>query len=332
MAEPAHLQTTEASGTFPFEKLPVELQLQVIRSAMPPNGLLPRPVPNPTDHEDKAFFVDYEEGLKTEDLSGALVPSNLFQVNKFFNAEAYRVFLKHVYLVIRIDRQRIHFLTTIYYWLTGFRSYLQYTHIQHFTRMQHFRLNFEYDPWRAAVAYLPGNSPDSRFALKEKFRTICDLLATNQNIQRLTVKVSCLCNCVKVESIEHGKSVILEILAPLKRLRVAKAVVFETRHDTELGDLDCNQELCDKLIDALDADMGRLTGEELSEPEKIWREIKALPRVRSHRTSIKVEEKMELFWDALNTSPDYLDLIRSLGRRTERYMLRQYQKEQDHLG
>ncbi|KAL8998045.1 MAG: hypothetical protein Q9169_002813 [Polycauliona sp. 2 TL-2023] len=341
MVEPTHRKPSRQSASFPFEELPAELQVRVIRYAMPPNGLLPRPLPNPADHEDwnqehKEFFVEYQEQLKAKDLSVAVIPSSLFQVNRFFSVEAHAIFLKNVYLVIHIDRLRTHFLTTIIHRVTDFRSYLQYKGVPHFQRMQNFRINFEYDPWWADVKYRTDSSStkDSdlascRFVLTEKLRTICDLLATNANIQRLTIKVPCLCNCVKLASPEHGKSVLSEVLAPLKRLRVAEDVQFETWHDPEHCDnMQCNEGLCNELIDALDDDMGRLTGEKLSEPEKTWREIKKIPRVRSERVALKVEDKMEAFWDALNTSPDYLDLIRGLARRTERYMMKQYRTEQ----
>ncbi|KAL8976288.1 MAG: hypothetical protein Q9205_007672 [Flavoplaca limonia] len=340
MAKPTDNGMGADCTRFPFENLPLELKFQVIRFAMPPQGLLPRPLPDPKDHEDwnqyeKNFFLDYEKQLQTKDLSTAVIPVSLFQVNKFFAAEAYSIFLKDIYLVIRIDRQRTHFLTTMIHKFTNFKSYHEYTHVPHFKRMRNFRIDFEYDPWWTDVQYGKNFSPKygmdlatCRFTLKEKLRTICDLLAENNNIQRLTVKVPCLCNCIKVASVEHGKSVILETLQPLKRLSVVENVVFGTRHDPDhCEDTHCDQTLCDDLIVALVADVGRLTGEELSEPEVAWKYIKTLPRVQSEPIVTKVEDKMEALWDAINSSPDYIELIRGLRTRTERYMLRQSQRE-----
>lgn len=247
------------------------------------------------------------------------------------------MFVREVELVIRIDFDRLHFLTTIIEWVTDFRSHLQYMHIQHSQRMRNFGLDIDDDPWSRDVKLALSNRLGDgvnrafrRFGLKERLRIICDLLATNTAIQRLTVRVPCLCNCVKVDSVANGTSVILDILAPLKRLRVANTTVFEIRHATEHCEgQDCDQNLCNDLIAACVADVGHLNvnGERLSQEEETWKNIKALPRATSEAAIGKVEARMEELWKALNLSSDDVSHFQWLAIRTERYMRYQYQKE-----
>ncbi|KAL8646171.1 MAG: hypothetical protein Q9226_006981 [Calogaya cf. arnoldii] len=288
---------------------------------MPSQGLfLPRPLPIPAkqkarDPDHKNSFVGYREQPQAKDWNGAFIPSNLFQVNKLFATEAYSIFLKDVYLVVNISRTATQFLTIIIPKVTDFRSHERYLHIHHFQRMRNFHIDLSRDTWwgdaeRESTIY-PQNLDlaPCHLVLKERLRTICDLLTSNTNIQRLSIKLPCLCNCERVVSVECGKAQMLEVLAPLKRLRVAESVAFEINHDVELcANVKCDQVQCDDLVGTLVADVGKLTGEKLSEQEKIWKDIKMMLRGKTEPGI----PSLSIFWHYLNSDPVDLVILRSL--------------------
>ncbi|KAL8733484.1 MAG: hypothetical protein Q9166_002111 [cf. Caloplaca sp. 2 TL-2023] len=238
---------------FPFQRLPVELQLMILRYAMPQHGLLPQPLSDLTKHVDwgngrySDLLIEYNEYLQTKDWSDAIIPFSLFQVNKFIATEARAIFFNEVYLVINIQGHRMHFLTTIVHGMK-FESHLRYSDNEHFQRMQNFQLNIAENPWLYCVKYGPPHDfnygldlvESANRVLKERIRTVCDILATNANIQKNSVRLYCLCNCLKVDTSLSGESALLDLLAPLKRIHVVDAVMFEIRHGTGAAGDDAN--------------------------------------------------------------------------------------------
>ncbi|KAL8655462.1 MAG: hypothetical protein Q9210_000860 [Variospora velana] len=94
------------------------------------------------------------------------------------------------------------------------------------------------------------------------------------------------------------ESTVMDLLAPLKRIRVPGSVTISIHNNgtREEGDQrPCRKSDCLALAQRVRANIGRLEGEPLSEQEAIWREIKSL-----HQHDIETSESgvrdHEYYW------------------------------------
>ncbi|KAL8863325.1 MAG: hypothetical protein Q9178_000005 [Gyalolechia marmorata] len=172
--------------TFPFEKLPVELQLMVIRFAMPPNGLCLRP------------------GITGSTRKGEQVPVSLFRTSKSMSAMALPIFYNEVHLHIGLFPWAIWYMIGMPdirnlgprdSWSTIYQlpSQLQIQESHQYRRIRYYHINFTLeDIWFTKDILMEDYHTIFMF-LKALLRLICDALAHNHSIQRLTVTIPCLC-------------------------------------------------------------------------------------------------------------------------------------------
>ncbi|KAL8921640.1 MAG: hypothetical protein Q9172_003888 [Xanthocarpia lactea] len=297
---------TGTAATFPFEKLPLELQRQIIRETVLEHGFRPKPtIPAPWDQKDIDpngywsenecdFFIDYLECLEDEtaDSHSAMVPLNLLKVSKTVANFALSIHKEEMPMVINIATMSLHFLNTLVNNLPlEYPSYKELTRVRGFLPLRNFELNLNFDSrwWGDAFdLQIPLSQWPWWQEPKEWLRTICDILATNDTIEKLSVRLPCLCTLITPGHIARAEIVMLDVLAPLRQLRVVEPVQFvwqrcqwdnyENGTCTHQGHC-CTAGLGEGLLKILQTTFVRLTGEELSHHEEIWKNLKALPRV-----------------------------------------------------
>ncbi|KAL8712653.1 MAG: hypothetical protein Q9220_003184 [cf. Caloplaca sp. 1 TL-2023] len=315
-------QPAAEQKAFPFDRLPPELKVQIVRRAMPQNGLLLRPLPTIAHHEGRdhangglnltdELIKAYHEELQARDWSSYGLPTTLVRVNKFFATEARSYFLNNVPLVFTLNTAGVHFLATVMRRFISFRSHLEFQHEYYIQRMRTFQLTIETDPWAykakgGDVEVKHGTTPAKADMdeFKERLRLISDMLMFNSDIRRIIIQIPCLCNCMRVDTAANGESDIIGMLAPIKRLRVQKPVIFRTTHDNkQCVDRHCDKDADQHLIATLESRFSRLTGEALSDKEAAWKRIKTLERPRTTGGNSSVEHGLMKVWYDLEYRP-----------------------------
>ncbi|KAL8774076.1 MAG: hypothetical protein Q9209_001184 [Squamulea sp. 1 TL-2023] len=310
---------------FEFEKLPLELQLMVIRFAMPLTGLRPGPWPHWIERRPYSF----------EELNGSIpskeeIPVNLFRISKKISTLALSIFHNQVPLHIDICTWAIWYTAEkrfIWYDLFRFPSQLRMQETPQIRRMRNYQINFMLeDRWLAS--HLCTREYCAVFLhLKERLRLVCDALAHNDTILRLTVTIPCLCWPSMSESFSgttswiystmnthsHGSfsqaySKTLDFLSPLKRINVAEPVTFtaikyhgrnQDRPDRTMHP--CKHIACKNLAQSMQRTLGQLKRQELPLEEKSWKRVKEMDNgdpgiLRS--TSIQLLQDL---WHRLNS-------------------------------
>ena len=133
-------------------------------------------------------------------------------------------------MVINITPMSLHFLNTLVNNLPlEYPSYKQFTSVRGFLPLRNFELNLYFDSrW-----WCRGFDGQTRLSdwpwwkqPKEWLRTICDILATNDTIEKLSVRLPCLCTLITPHHVLQAEIVMLDLLAPLRQLRVVEPVQF----------------------------------------------------------------------------------------------------------
>lgn len=156
-----------------------------------------------------------------------------------------------------------------------FRSHLTINELLPFKSMRDYRLSLNLDGGPYNRDRGCESAPWRIYEIKEQLRLVCDTLASNDNVQSLSVIVPCCC-CIGGS---HGAALwTLSLLKPLKRLRVAKPVILEAVYDDRFDGLEgdrglglCPRPECRQLAGDVQAALGRLEGEPLSHEEELWR-------------------------------------------------------------
>ena len=317
---------------FPFEKLPPELQLEVVRFTMPPTGLrpgfrdnAPQMQDDPTDTNKLDRFV----------LKGERVPVSLFQVSKAMSAMALSIFYKEVPLHIDVSTWTIwHFQEDPWDWYEDdlFPCQLQIREIPQFKHAQNYQINVILDDRWFAVMDEEWNYSDFKRSVKERLRLVCDALANNNAIQTLTVTIPCL-YCLpkrgngstsvisvpsKMSSHSHGSVSpacpgVVDFLSPLTRIKVAKRVTYSAilldganQFQADGPLIPCKRLECKDLAHSLEQSMGCLDGRELNHEEREWKRIKEVAHRHSEVLEVEWESYLLLFelWEELDTLPD----------------------------
>ncbi|KAL9004689.1 MAG: hypothetical protein Q9188_002504 [Gyalolechia gomerana] len=307
-------QQPTSTATFPFEKLPQEVQTMVLREAMPQHGLLPR-----NSRRLMEVKGDYQNAI----------PHNLFRVNKAISAEARCIAKKEVYLVIEVSPDNaastdaINVLSLNLKGLANFWSHTALTDFPHFRKLSNFKLDLMTDnvrPWfHVDQVYFDCSD------YKEKLRLVCDALATNNNIQHIIVQIPCLCSLRADDTVHIAQSKLLDFLSPLRRLKVAQPVDFRITHGTDhWGEGTDDPNITENLKHLLKANFGDLVGEKLSKEETLWKNIKARDRTELHEAAeADVDYKL---WELFETLNDYPENFERHVRRVKKYWSRKLRK------
>ncbi|KAL9011959.1 MAG: hypothetical protein Q9173_003232, partial [Seirophora scorigena] len=262
---PTREQEEPTTASLRFNELPTELQLMIIRRAIPQHGLLP--------------FASLRLGYLDDWNYPNSIPSSLFRVNKMISAEAQAM------------KNTISFLKTQLLNVRQFPCHLAFANVGHFQKLRNSELDQMTEhvrPWERIEA-------DSR-EYKERFRLVRDILSTsNDDIQHLSITLPCLCGIDTPESVQTAEACLLGFLAPLRRLQVAKPIAFRVdhiQHGRFHKTIVQNDFRTEHLLHMLEEHFGRLTGEDLTGEEAVWRDIKAKDRTQLHAASIEIEQTL----------------------------------------
>ncbi|KAI4282383.1 MAG: hypothetical protein L6R38_002974 [Xanthoria sp. 2 TBL-2021] len=281
----ASIQPAESTCTFPFKKLPAELQVMVIRFTMPQKGLRfqreDRKYYNATRGKRKWWY----SWTRQEDS----IPTALFLTNHYLSAIALDTLYREVFMHIGVSNQALSIfdqrMPTDYY-----PSRVPADKMQYFTSMRCYRLNIRLgeflSPWYTNYVLSRGGYKFLYSGLKEKLRLISDMLAENPDIQRLTVTFPCCCTRPQAEGVPPIIPITQDYLTILKRLKVSQPVIFIPAHGPDVqaeADL-CNKPECLNLAQNFQASMGHLIGEALSNREQTWKNVKAMKRPTGRET------------------------------------------------
>ncbi|KAI4275232.1 MAG: hypothetical protein LQ337_003371 [Flavoplaca oasis] len=250
------------SVSCPFERLPTELQRMVIHEALPNHLLRPRHPPKGVhtgrsnywdlkinDHwgeEEESSFAVYLDSLKdasteTRDPKASL---NLLLVSKRVSTMTRSIYDNEIPFVINIHPMCFHFLERI---VNKNLYYPTYTddlpRYPHFRRLHNFELDFNHDPtwWRSCLGerhgppgdhvWLKKGDPENWWKqMKEWVQIICDTLSRHATVHRLTIYLPCLCRLKTLELVTEAEVAMIDLLSPLRQLKVAQDVKFIWLH------------------------------------------------------------------------------------------------------
>ncbi|KAL8774125.1 MAG: hypothetical protein Q9209_001233 [Squamulea sp. 1 TL-2023] len=280
---------------FPFEKLPMELKLMVLRFTIPKHGLRSLALPlGFTNAVLKSTEHAYVKQMREEDA----VPTGLFQTSKWISAQTRNIFTCEVYLHIDVYPLKT--------WCYGkessgpFFSQLSAEQTVLMKRMRKYKINI-----RGWDGLSMDNKVLSYRLLKENLRDVCDGLMENENLQQLTFSIPCLCSAPSVDGhlrTSEALPTTLEYLSPLARLRVLQPVTFFPAHSSDPDAQPCRRPICLQLVHSVQAQMNHLNGKELEFRESWWKWIKATQtQIASSADACRLLGK---FWDALEAGND----------------------------
>ncbi|KAL8826679.1 MAG: hypothetical protein Q9170_007309 [Blastenia crenularia] len=278
------------NGPFLLEKLPPEIRRLIFGLLMPDDRHRPLnpPVGSYTGTYACCNGKDVVETYQA--LTRAkTIPTNLLTVNKLLSTEALR--LLHNEFPFRIDVCSIGI----------FSRYGQIRHVetwdkhvvlaqwQPFRYMRNYCLNIRLNAFRISLRpasplndradYVkePPNFQVGSERIKEWLRLICDEISSRNIIRSLTITAPCECALRKANFLPKVRARFFDPFTPLKRIEFAGRIRISL-HDDVYGEgfeYPCEKPGCIRLERRLQADVGRLYGEELSEQEMTWKDIKA---------------------------------------------------------
>lgn len=311
-------QQSNRVNDFPFQKLPPEVQLIVLRFAMPQCGIRPLPFPSEFNKIDPSC-IEYVEALRRERITAL----NLLQVNHWISSESIKIFYAETVLHIDVEPTRIRFGGTK---ISEHHRFRGYTFLQNFKAFTHFR-NYELQIHLRGAARFKAIENQRIFrdvclAIKEWLRMISDALSTNPCIDHMAVKMLGLCALRELDPpiTFDPTPTIIDCLAPLTRLRVHKTAVFSAHYHARFRilyepcshhDPHCivDQALvglnCQDWIQKIQEAVGPLEGARLSEQEALWKQIKhenhiPPPKPSERCLSLTTSRMFRRAWRCLN--------------------------------
>ena len=298
-----------SSGSFPFDKFPIELQRNVLRYALP-------------DY----LFWQMDMGPHFDEVynGSTRLPTSLLYVSRLVSSIARSIVTHEIPLLIAPSPNIIEIPgTKMTIDMCSPGRYLPYTSLDHAKLLKQLR-NFELKmvtegSWdflfrKSRPHDLTSPTPDHQ-RVKEKIRLVCDALANfNQDIKSLTVTFPCCCDLDEKKS-RVAESALVEIFAPLHRLSVARNVTFCCKHTRacDHGPGFFSQSRPKDLVKVkriesrLEAVYGRLVGEDLDLREQLWKEVKAMERPSCNSygpEQTMVSNRVEKLFRTLNNHPE----------------------------
>ncbi|KAL9599552.1 MAG: hypothetical protein Q9219_003796 [cf. Caloplaca sp. 3 TL-2023] len=303
----ATMPDEKPATTFPFDKLPPELQLMIIRHAMPQHGLRPLPDPLRASIHDSSAYVRHVEGTRHE----RRTVRNMLYVNRWMSSEALKLLYKEVLFRIDIEPESVRFLGQEITKEQRFRHYPILEDYVPFKYMRHFEFRISFEPGQYVDSL--GHIDAFQFAVKEWLRMICDAMSGNRHIQELKVIIPGLCvltddDALAAIDLRSSPSwcapQIIDMLEPLKRLRVRTWTLSIPHYDAWLQrpSFHGRKPLCESWMRTLLKSLGPLQGEPLSQDEATWKQLKRLylPPYGSLRRDLEIFTAFEITWRCLN--------------------------------
>ena len=218
--------------------------------------------------------------------SAAEIPTNLFLVNRTLSAEALYLFHNHTYFRIDITPFGIHTREGLTGPLDNFDNDQVLAKWKSLKCMRLYHLNVKSSSvrWTSGSHYYdivrdPHTFEDGAERIKEWLRLVCDALVASGKIRNLTITAPCKCAQAKAGLIPKYERTILDLLAPLKRMRVPNSVHISLHDDEKKGEgirAPCRKSACVSLAKRLRASLSKLVGEALSDREALWKDVKML--------------------------------------------------------
>ncbi|KAI4131407.1 MAG: hypothetical protein LQ338_001234 [Usnochroma carphineum] len=279
-----HHVTCEAKDPFSFEKLPPEIRSMIFRFLMPDDRT--RPLHSReydwNDKYDCYFTEDFVERVA----SAAAIPTSLFRVNKAVSAEALRLLHNETFFRMDITPFGVYGRGGSTKYLSSFTNHKVLAKWKAFKCMRNYHLNLKsssiretFHPRAEDIYRDPRTYEDGAERIKEWLRLICDELVANGIIQNLTITAPCKCAQKAARRVPKDERTMVDLFSPLKRISLPNSVSISLHDDRKKrkGIQDsCRKAECLGLAQTLQASIGRLQGEPLSEREATWKEIKSL--------------------------------------------------------
>ncbi|KAL8963118.1 MAG: hypothetical protein Q9193_000572 [Seirophora villosa] len=283
-----HHVTCTAKASFPFEKLPPEIRAMIVRFSLPDDRARPLHFREENWKKQHDCPFDSNFGIPQEGEAPAeIMPVSLFRVNKALSAEAIRVFHNETYFRIDVDPFEIHTRGAVARRLESFTNHAVLAEWTPFKCMRNYHLNIKpsssavvqyLDPIAMNIFESPCPYEDSTERIREWLRLVADELVSRGIIRNLTITAPCHCALKAAGQVPRDVSTVDDLLAPLKRIRVPGSVSISFHHDKwkKQGDRNpCSKPGCLSLAQRVQASIGRLEGEPLSEREAAWKEVKS---------------------------------------------------------
>ncbi|KAI4137522.1 MAG: hypothetical protein L6R39_007236 [Caloplaca ligustica] len=292
-----------ANGPFPLEELPPEIQLMIFRFAMPDDRTRP------------LYSRDYGD-YKEIPTTAKPIPTSLFTANRSISSKAVGLLYDEVYFRMDVTPFRIlcrHDSTRpLEYWcnheiLATWRP---------FECMRNYHLNIR--SCAGSTISIPSwanldNCDDGCDGIREGLRSICDQISANNIIRNLTITGPCKCARSAADFGPSNDTAVLDLFSPLKRVRLANPVKLSLHDDVKGQGIQqpCRKRGCLELAQKMQASIGRLEGEKLSEQEATWKEVKSLMHYnatteegrsyqKQYRLSDMPQSGIEEIWETLN--------------------------------
>ncbi|KAL8933067.1 MAG: hypothetical protein Q9216_006536 [Gyalolechia sp. 2 TL-2023] len=306
----SRLQPSDLAKSFAFEKLPQELQLNILHFAMPRHGFRPLPLPSDFNKIDPSC-IEYIEALRREQST----VRNLFRVNQWVMSESKKIFQAKTALHIDVEPSGFRYGSCQISKSDKFRCHSFLQHQEAFTSMRNYELQIHLiEPQHSREMGNLRLFSDLCYAVKEWLRMICDALSKNECINHMTVKMLGLCALQDLDPrIPFDPTPkIVDSCTPLTRLRVNKATIFSAHHHSRYRILyePCFHPAgpsCQDWIQGIQNMVGPLEGAPLSPDEETWKQLKCENRVQpsngsGKHLSVATTRLFNRAWRRLNQS------------------------------
>ena len=297
MLQSSDTQLKSADTSFPFEKLPTELQLTILRLTMPQQGL--RAFSSPLRMHDPAYESARQarlEELQHEDIT----PTGVFRTNRWISAQALHIFHREVSVHINLTTRTINCFGEEYCGRFPCQVSPRQSHILGSVSNVQINLGGWLSATETDFGIFQTDTERSYKLLKESLRQICDAMTNNQNLQRLTITLPCHCCLMNIAQTDTQLlAYTLIYLTPLRRLRVAHTVDLlpTAGFGSSPEVVVCRQPACSRLADTIQTQFSQLSGEGLTSREKKWKQIKAIANFEPNPNC--VEMAVQTFWEQL---------------------------------